>query len=119
VSAEEVDAYIDAFEAPVQRLLADMRGAARSALPGATETIRYDIPTLQIGGKSVAHFGAWKTHLALYPVPDGDDDFAAAIAPYRHGKGTLRFPLDDPLPLSLIGEVFRLLGGRPPRATTQ
>jgi uncharacterized protein YdhG (YjbR/CyaY superfamily) len=55
------------------------------------------------------HFAAWKHHLSLYPVPDADPAFAAELAPYLAGKGTLRFPLDQPIPGGLIERVVTLL----------
>ncbi len=71
--------------------------------PDARETISYDIPTFTMGGKPLVHMAAWKQHVSIYPVPDGDDEFQALIAPYVTGKGTLTFRHRDPLPLEVIG----------------
>jgi uncharacterized protein YdhG (YjbR/CyaY superfamily) len=104
-----IDEYVASFPAEVQDRLQSIRRTMHDAVPGASETIRYDIPTLQLGGKSVAHFGGWKQHIAMYPVPDLDDALAADVEPYRSGKGTLRFPHNRPVPLDLIARLVRLL----------
>jgi uncharacterized protein YdhG (YjbR/CyaY superfamily) len=105
--AASVDAYIASFPPEVQQVLESVRATIRAAVPGAEERISYGIPTLALDGRSVVHFSAWKHHVAVYPVPDAAADPALAreLAAYRAGKGTLRFPLDEPLPLALIGRV--------------
>jgi|SRR6478609_6079205 len=77
--------------------------------PDATRVIRYDIPTWQVGGRSLVHAGAWQEHVAVYPVPpEGDPELDRDLAPYVAGKGTLRLPYDD-LPLELVERVVRRL----------
>ncbi len=87
-----------------ERLLA-IREIVLERAPGARETISYDIPTFTVGGKPLAHMAAWKQHVSIYPVPDGDDEFQALIAPYVTGKGTLTFRHRDPLPLEVIDRL--------------
>jgi uncharacterized protein YdhG (YjbR/CyaY superfamily) len=55
------------------------------------------------------HFAGWKSHISVYPVPAGDAGFERQIAPYRGSKGTLKFPLNKPIPYELIGRVAGLL----------
>lgn len=102
-----VDEYIASFPPAVQAVLRDVQAVIRAAVPGAEERISYDIPTFSVGGRSVVYFSGWKHHVAVYPVPDVDRDpgLAGELAPYRAGKGTLRFPLERPMPLELIGRV--------------
>lgn len=70
------------------------------------------MPTIEINGKAVVYFAGWKKHLSVYPVPSGDAAFEAAIAPYRVGKGSLNFPLRDPIPYDLIGDIAARLAAQ-------
>jgi uncharacterized protein YdhG (YjbR/CyaY superfamily) len=106
-----LDEYIGSFPVDVQAVLEETRRRIRSALPTAQEVIRYDIPTFRVNGKNVVHFAGWKQHISVYPVPAGDEAFQREIEPYRAGKGTLKFPLDQPIPYHLIERVAALLAG--------
>jgi uncharacterized protein YdhG (YjbR/CyaY superfamily) len=97
-----VDEYIDSFPADVQEVLQEVRRTVRAVVPDAGEKISYQIPTVTLDGKSLLYFSGWKEHIALYPIPPVDDALATAIDPYRSGKGTLKFPLDKPIPYPLI-----------------
>lgn len=105
--APDVDAYIAAFPADVQSLLQDVRRSIRGAIPEAAEVIKYSIPTYVLKG-NVISFGAYKHHIGVYPTPNGMEATHPELAQYRTDKATLRFPLGEPLPLGLIGEVARL-----------
>ncbi|MEU1426280.1 DUF1801 domain-containing protein [Nocardia sp. NPDC005746] len=102
---ETVDDYLAAQPAPARAALERIRATIHAALPDASETISYQIPAVQVNGKAVTYFAGWKTFLSVYPVPTGDDGFQQAIAPYLKGRGTLKFPLRDPIPYDLIGDV--------------
>ncbi len=104
-----VTAYIEALSPETRTALETVMGVARETLPGADEVIRYGIPTFQLAGRSVVHVGAWKEHLSVYPVPDGDEPLAQDLRPWVAGRGTLRFPLAEPLPLPLIARVVSRL----------
>lgn len=97
-----VDEYIGSFPADVQEVLEKVRRTIRDVVPDAGEKISYQIPTITLDGKYLLYFSAWKEHIALYPIPPLDDDLAAAIEPYRSGKGTLKFPLNKPISYHLI-----------------
>jgi uncharacterized protein YdhG (YjbR/CyaY superfamily) len=75
------------------------------------------MPTFTVGGSALVHVAAWKQHIALYPVPTGDEAFERDIAPYRAAKSTARFPLRSPIPYDLIARLVVLLlegrGGEP------
>jgi uncharacterized protein YdhG (YjbR/CyaY superfamily) len=104
-----IDDYI-IFQPPHARaVLESLRGAIREAAPDAVEAISYNIPAFKLNGKDVVSFAGWKQYVSLYPVPTGDAAFQARIAPYRAGKGTLRFPLREPIPLDLVRDVVRRL----------
>jgi uncharacterized protein YdhG (YjbR/CyaY superfamily) len=106
---DSVDEYIAQFPAEVQDVLQEVRRRCREAVPDSGEMISYGIPTVTLGGKYVVYFAGWAHHISVYPVPSGDDAFQADIAPFRAGKGTLKFPLDKPVPYSLIGRTAALL----------
>ncbi|GAA4355943.1 iron chaperone [Angustibacter luteus] len=105
---EDVDAYLETFPDDVRDVLGRIRRTAHDAVPGATEKISYGIPTLVLDGRSLVHFAGWKQHVSLYPAPD-DHALAQRIEPYHNGKGTLRFPLDRPVPYDLVADVVRAL----------
>jgi uncharacterized protein YdhG (YjbR/CyaY superfamily) len=84
-----------------------MRRTLRKAVPGAVEKISYGIPAYALSG-NVVYFAGYANYVGLYPAPTGNAAFEKAIARYRSGKATLRFPLDEPLPLDLIAEAVRL-----------
>lgn len=104
-----VDEYIDSFPEKVRERLEHIRRIAREVVPEAGERISYGIPTVTLDGRYVVYFSGWKRHVALYPVPDGDEALARDLDPYRAGKGTLRFPLDRPLPEGLVRRVVAAL----------
>lgn len=106
---ESIDQYISTFPPKVQEILQAMRSTIASTLPEATEAISYQIPTFRINGKNVIHFAGWKHHVSAYPVAEGDDEYQVKIAPYVSGRGTLKFPLSEPIPYELIGQTAQLL----------
>lgn len=106
-----VEEYLASFPADVRRVLEEVRETIRTAAPGATETIAYDMPTYKIEGRSLVHFAGWSSYVSVYPLPDpaADAGLEADLAAYRATRGTGRFPLDRPLPLELIARVVRAL----------
>ena len=108
-----VDEYLASFPPDVRAILQQIRRGIRKAIPGAGdtvgETISYGIPAITLNGRTLVYFAGWKHHVSLYPVPEGDAVFEAEIAPFRAAKGTLRFPLDKPIPYDLIGRVAAAL----------
>jgi len=106
---ETIDAYIAAQPPAAQAALVELIDRIGRSVPEAEEAISYDIPTFKLHGKSFVHVAAWKKHISVYPIPDGDARFEQGIAPYRAGKGTLQFPIGKPLPFELIDDVVKLL----------
>jgi uncharacterized protein YdhG (YjbR/CyaY superfamily) len=113
-----IDAYIRTFPDDVQEVLEKTRQAIREAAPEAAETMSYGMPTFDLHGEHLVFFAGWKQHIPLYPLPAGDDSFQQRIAQYKTAKSTLRFPLDEPVPYDLIGEVVSLLESERARGST-
>jgi uncharacterized protein YdhG (YjbR/CyaY superfamily) len=107
-----VDEYIAGFPPEVQSVLNQLRATIQAAAPRAQETISYQMPTFTLDGRSLVHFAGWKRHVSVYPVPDGGEEFARAIAPYRSGRSTVRFDLGKPIPYDLVTAIVRLLLAR-------
>ena len=108
-----IDEYLQDFDPSAREQLKRVREIIREVLPQASEKIAYGIPTFVVDGRNLVHFGGWTDHLSIYPVPAGDAAFQAAITGHRAGKGTLRFPLSEPLPEQLIrAQVLFLLAER-------
>jgi uncharacterized protein YdhG (YjbR/CyaY superfamily) len=107
---DTIDAYIARFPRQVQAVLKQVRQAIRKAAPEAEEKISYQMPAFAQHGNLV-YFGAWKEHVGLYPASRGVfAAFKKELAPYAPSKGTVKFPLDQAMPLALIGKItkFRL-----------
>ncbi len=101
---QTIDEYIAGFPPDVQMLLEQVRATIRQAAPDAQEAIKYQIPTFVLHGNLVS-FAGYKNHIGFYPVPTGMEAFKDELAPYVAGKGTARFPLDQPIPFDLIGRI--------------
>ncbi len=104
-----IDDYISSFPDDVQVVLQDVQRTIHKAVPGAEEAISYQIPTITLNGRYLVYFAGWKRHVSLYPLPDMDEGFEQEIAPYKAGKGTLRFPLGEPIPHDLITKLVARL----------
>jgi len=101
-----IDEYIASFPIDVQKILEEIRMTIRKAAPDAEEAIKYQIPTFILKGNLI-HFAAYKKHIGLYPAPRGIEQFKTALFAYEAGKGTLRFPLDKPVPFGLISRIVK------------
>jgi uncharacterized protein YdhG (YjbR/CyaY superfamily) len=106
-SFRSIDEYIASFPEDVQRILQELRETIRAAAPGTEEKISYGIPTFTLNGKYLIYFACWKNHLSIYPIPSGTGAFNKQVSKYVEGKGTLKFPLDQPLPMKLITKTVR------------
>lgn len=99
--------YIASHPAPVRSALRRVRSAIRKALPEAEETISYQIPAYKLGGRTVIYFAGWKAHYSIYPATKRlAAAFKKELAPYEvNDKGTIRFPLAEPVPVELIEDL--------------
>jgi len=109
VKFESVDQYISGFPASTKKLLKTMRKTIRDAAPDAEEVISYNMPAFRQNGMLVFYAG-YKGHIGFYPVSSAIRQFKKDLEPYEQSKGTIRFPLDQPVPVNLITKIvkFRL-----------
>jgi uncharacterized protein YdhG (YjbR/CyaY superfamily) len=105
---QSVDEYIAACPVESQAYLRQIRMLIHTLATDAKEKISYQMAAFERNGRNLIHFAGWKKHVSLYPVPSGSDAFERQIEPYVDGKGTLKFPLDEPLPIKLIERVIKL-----------
>jgi uncharacterized protein YdhG (YjbR/CyaY superfamily) len=101
-----IDEYIASFRPETQVLLEAMRQAIRESAPEATEKISYQMPTFYLHGNLV-HFAAYDKHIGFYPAPSGMEAFSEELSHYKKGKGSLQFPIGEPLPLDLVRAIVR------------
>ena len=102
-----IDEYIDSCPETVRSVLQTLRQAIKEVAPDAQETIKYGMPTFTFHGNLV-YFGAWKKHIGFYPITGAMEAAIEELAAYKtSGKGTIQFPLDQPLPLPLIRAIVR------------
>jgi len=105
---KSVDEYIATYPEDVQAILQRVRSTIRKALPGADEVISYQIPAYKLHGDPVLYFAGWKQHYSLYPATDRlVEAFKDDLAPYKVDKGTIRFPLAQPVPVKLIERIAK------------
>lgn len=102
----DVDNYIADFPAEVQQILQKLRETIQTTAPHARETINYGIPTFTLEGNLV-HYAAFKNHIGFYPAPSGLEAFKDALAGYKGAKGSVQFPLDQPLPWDTIIDIVK------------
>lgn len=105
---KDIDEYISGFPGDIQEVLQKIRTTIKKAAPGAVERISYKMPAFNLNGQYLIYFAAYNKHIGMYPVPTGDTDFNQEIAAYQSGKGTLQFPLNQPIPYKLITKVVKL-----------
>jgi uncharacterized protein YdhG (YjbR/CyaY superfamily) len=104
-TAHSIDEYVADFPIETQKVLEELRALIKASAPGATETISYAIPTFDLNGKHLVHFAGYERHVGLYPAPSGLEAFKEALMPYKQGKGSVQFPLGQPLPTDLIRRI--------------
>jgi uncharacterized protein YdhG (YjbR/CyaY superfamily) len=101
-----IDEYIAACPENVRPILEAMRRAIRQAAPQAEETISYAIPTFKLNGNLV-HFAAFKNHIGFFPTPSAIVAFRKELAPYQQAKGSVQFPIAQPIPLGLVKKIVK------------
>jgi uncharacterized protein YdhG (YjbR/CyaY superfamily) len=99
-----IDEYINSFPEDIQRILNDLRQTIKEVAPEAQETINYQIPTFTLNGNLV-HFAAFEHHIGFYPTPSGMEAFKKELSAYKGAKGSVQFPINEPLPLPLIRKI--------------
>ncbi len=101
-----VDEYIGNFPNDIQKLLEKLRSVISKAAPGAEQTINYGIPTFTLKGNLV-HFAGYKNHIGFYPAPSGINAFKTELSVYGGAKGSIKFPINQPLPFDLITKIVK------------
>lgn len=107
MTPETIDEYISAFPAGVQTILQKIRKTVLKAAPKAEETISYQIPAFKLNGKYLIYFAAFKNHVSVYPAPRDSAEFREELSAYKGGKGTVQFPLNEPVPYELISRIVK------------
>lgn len=100
-----VDHYIEQYPKPVQLLLQQLRQEVAALAPAATEVMRYGLPTFQLHGKNIFHFGAFAKHIGIYPGPEAIAALSPLLTKYQTSKGAIQLPLDQPLPMELVKQL--------------
>jgi uncharacterized protein YdhG (YjbR/CyaY superfamily) len=101
-----VEEYLDALPPDRRSVMDELRATVRSAAPGATETIAYDMPALRSDGQFLVSYAAYKRHYSLFPAnPTVVEALGGELAPYLSGKGTIQFPANAPIPMPLVRKV--------------
>ena len=103
-SPKTIDDFISQFPQDVQGLLQQVRETIKAVAPETTETISYGIPTFQFHGNLV-HFSGYANHIGFYPGSSAIHEFAKELTEYKTSKGTVQFPLDNPIPFDLIRRI--------------
>lgn len=102
-----VDEYIAAFPAEVQSELKSIRKRILETAPDLAESISYGMPAYKHKGKAAVYFGSYKSHIGFYATPTGHEAFKKELSNYKQGKGSVQFPLTEPMPLDLIAEIVK------------
>ena len=102
-----IDEYITAFPKDIQIVLESIRNAIREVAPSAEEKISYGIPTFDLNGRHMVHFAAYKNHVGFYPTSSGIKAFNKELSSFKTSKGTVQFPLTEPIPLGLIKKIVK------------
>jgi uncharacterized protein YdhG (YjbR/CyaY superfamily) len=106
VSPQNIDEYIANFPLEIQQILLEIRAIIQKAAPEASEKISYGMPTFVLEGNLV-HFAAFKHHIGFYSTPSGTSQFQQEILKYKHAKGSIQFPLGQPMPFDLIVQIVK------------
>ena len=102
----DIDKYISGFPAETQVLLTQLRTTIQSIAPEAEEIISYAIPTFKLKGNLV-HYAAYKNHIGFYPGSSGIENFKQELSVYKSAKGSVQFPISEPLPIELIKKIVK------------
>lgn len=103
---QSVDEYLSALSQPARDAAASLRQAIRQAAPQAEETISYNMPAFKWNGILV-WYAAFKKHIGFYPRPSAIAAFKVELARYKTSKGAIQFPIDEPIPTSLIKKIVK------------
>ena len=100
-----VNDYIKSFPKSTQVLLKQVREVIKETAPEAEEFIGYGMPAYKLNKKPLVYFAGYEKHIGFYATPNGHEKFAKELSKYKQGKGSVQFPIDEPMPLALIKKV--------------
>lgn len=106
MTTKTIDEYISNSPTEIQPILKKLRATIKKSAPKAIETINYGIPTFQLEGNLV-HFAGFKSHIGFYPTPSGIEKFKKELSAYEGAKGSVKFPLNKPIPYALITKIVQ------------
>ena len=102
---KSVKQYIKTFPSEIQEILEKLRTTILEIAPEASEGIAYGMPAYKTNGKPLVYFAGFKKHIGFYATPSGHTEFANELSKYKQGKGSVQFPLDQPIPFDLIKKI--------------
>ena len=104
---DEIETYIQQFPDNVQEILGNIRKLIKDNAPEAEESFAYGMPAYKTHKKPLVYFAAFKNHIGFYATPSGHDEFQAELSKYKQGKGSVQFPLDQPMPYQLMERIIK------------
>lgn len=104
---QSVDDYIASFPAETQEILQHIRLIIRGNAPDAVESIAYGMPAYKTNKKPLVYFAGYPNHIGFYATPTGHEQFAKELSRYKQGKGSVQFPIDQPIPYDLIAKIVQ------------
>ncbi|HCY41501.1 MAG TPA: hypothetical protein DHV48_09125 [Prolixibacteraceae bacterium] len=107
VAPSTADEYIAGFTGDIQTILNQVRATIKQAAPDAEESMSYGMPAYKLKGKPLVYFAGFKNHIGFYATPSGHTEFARELSKYKQGKGSVQFPIDQPMPLELISLIVQ------------
>lgn len=105
--SKTVNEYIVTFPEEIQQILKTIRAVITESAPEAEESISYGMPAYKLNKKPLVYFAAFKNHIGFYATPSGHSQFAEELSKYKQGKGSVQFPIDQPMPLDLIRRIVK------------
>jgi uncharacterized protein YdhG (YjbR/CyaY superfamily) len=104
---KSTEEYISNFPKETQLLLEEVRKTIKNAAPEAEESISYGMPAYKLYKKPLVYFAGYENHIGFYATPTGHAEFARELSQYKQGKGSVQFPINEPLPLELIKRIVQ------------
>lgn len=104
---KSTDEYISSFPKEIQILLQEVRKTIKNEASNADESIIYGMPAYKLNGKALVYFAGYKNHIGFYATPTGHSEFTKELVKYKQGKGSVQFPINEPMPLDLITKIVK------------
>ena len=105
-SRAQVRKYVAKLPAATRRRFKELADTIHKSARGGSDVISYGVPAIRLNGRILVWYAGWKNHIAMYPVSASDRELAADKG-FKTAKGTVQFPLDDPLPVSLVKRLVK------------